>query len=53
MTNVTIDDLDKEIMNSLHEYAEFAADEMKKAVKDASKTVRQEISTHAPKDTGG
>ena len=52
MSGVSIDDLDKEIMKSLNEYADYAADEMKKAVKDASKTVKQEISAHAPVKTG-
>lgn len=52
MPGVKIDDLDKEIMKSLNEYAGSAADEMKKAVKAASRTVRQEISAHAPADTG-
>lgn len=52
MPGVSIDDLDKEIMKSLNEYADYAADEMKKAVKDASKTVRQDIREHAPVKTG-
>ena len=52
MANVKIDDLDKEIMKSLNEYANFAADEMKKAVKDTTKNIRKEIQANAPRDTG-
>lgn len=52
MSNVKIEDLDKEIMKSLNEYADFATDEMKKAVKESSKAIRKEIQTTAPKDTG-
>ena len=52
MANVKIEDLDKEIMKSLNEYANFATDEMKKAVKESSKAIRKEIQATAPKDTG-
>lgn len=52
MPNVKIEDLDKEIMKSLNEYADFATDEMKKAVKESSKAIRKEIQATAPKDTG-
>ena len=52
MSNVKIEDLDKEIMKSLNEYADFATDEMKKAVKESSKAIRKEIQATTPKDTG-
>lgn len=52
MSKVKIDDLDKEIMKSLNEYAGFAADEMKKAVKDTTKSIRKNIQASAPRDTG-
>ena len=48
----SIDDLADEIMAGLQEYAEFADDAMKKAVKKTATTVKKEISATAPKDTG-
>ena len=47
-----IDNLAKEIMDGLKEYADLATDDMKKAVRKAGTTVRKEISSSAPKDTG-
>ena len=49
---VRIDDLAKEIMKGLTEYADLATDSMKAAVKKAGNEVKSEISKTAPKDTG-
>ena len=49
---VNIDSLAAEVMKGLTEYADLATDDMKKAVKDAGKTVRKEIQSGAPSDTG-
>ncbi len=48
----TIDSLADDIMAGLREYAELADDAMKTAVKKTATTVKKEISTNAPKDTG-
>lgn len=48
----SIDDMTKEIMKGLTEYAEFADSEMKKAVRKTANSVRKEISENAPKRTG-
>ena len=40
------------IMQGLNEYAELATEDMKKAVKAASKTVRKEIQAGAPQKSG-
>lgn len=49
---VTINEMASAVMESLTEYADLAADEMKKAVQAAGKTVKKEIEATAPKDTG-
>ncbi len=49
---IRIDQLASEVMAGLTEYANLAADDMKKAVKKAGTTVRKEIQANAPKDTG-
>ncbi|MCC8044867.1 MAG: HK97 gp10 family phage protein [Clostridiales bacterium] len=49
---VTINEMASAVMESLTEYADLAADEMKKAVQTAGKTVKKEIESTAPKDTG-
>ncbi len=49
---VTINEMASAVMESLTEYADLAADEMKKAVQTAGKTVKKEIEATAPKDTG-
>lgn len=46
------DELVKQVMDGLEEYAGLTADAMKKAVKKAGKAVAEEIATNAPKDTG-
>ena len=49
---VSIDGLTDAVMEGLREYAALATDDMKKAVREAGKTVKQEISATAPRDTG-
>ena len=49
---VSIDELSNAVMEQLDEYRELATDEMKKAVKDAGKTVKKEINASAPARTG-
>ena len=50
--NVQISDLADAIMETLEDYADLAAEDVKQAVREAGETVRDEIRTHAPKDTG-
>lgn len=40
------------VMDYLNDYADTSAEDVKKAVKDAGKTVQKEIEMSAPKDTG-
>ena len=49
---IRIDQLASEVMAGLTEYADLAAEDMKKAVKKAGTTVRKEIQANAPKNTG-
>ena len=49
---VSIDRMAEAIMEGLNEYAGLAADEMKKAVKNSAKTVKDEIGSGAPERTG-
>lgn len=49
---VRIDEMASAIMEGLTEYADLATDELKKSVKNTGKTVKDEISKTAPKDTG-
>lgn len=51
-TKISIDSLSETVMKELNDYADVACDEMKKAVKDASTLVRNEIKATAPKATG-
>ena len=51
-SNVSIDRMADEIMRGLNEYAELATEDMKEAVKSASKKVQKDIKANAPKDTG-
>lgn len=48
----TIDGLTDAVMKGLREYADLATDDLKKSVKKAGKTVKNEISNNAPKNTG-
>lgn len=50
--NVSVDGMAAAIMDALKEYAELAATSMKKAVRKSAKTVKDEISSGAPKRTG-
>lgn len=49
---VPIDRMASAIMEGLQEYADLATDELKKSVKKAGKSVKDEISRTAPRDTG-
>ena len=49
---VSIDRIASAIMEGLQEYADLATGDLKKAVKKAGKSVKDEISQTAPKDTG-
>ena len=49
---VQIGELAEAVMETLEEYADLAADNVKQAVKDAGETVKKEIRANAPKDTG-
>ncbi len=51
-STVKVDDLAKEIMKGLEEYADLATDKMKDAVKKAGNEVKSEISKTAPRNTG-
>jgi hypothetical protein len=51
-SRVTIDKLADAVMDGLTEYADFATDDMKAAVRKAGNTVRNEIKDTAPNDTG-
>ena len=49
---VQIGKLADAVMETLKEYADLAAEDVKQAVRDAGETVRKEIRANAPKDTG-
>jgi len=51
-STVNINDMADVIMKGLEDYAELATEDMKKAVKKTSTTVRKEIQANAPSDTG-
>ena len=50
--NVSVNALADAIMDTLGEYADLAAEDVKQAVKNAGDAVRDDIRSHAPKDTG-
>ena len=50
--NVPIGSLADTIMDTLEEYADLAAEDVKQAVRDAGDVVKDDIRSHAPKDTG-
>ena len=50
--NVPVGSLADPIMDTLEEYAGIAAEDVKQAVKDAGDMVKDDIRSHAPKDTG-
>ena len=49
---VSIDEMDSAIMDELEKYAELASDDLKGAVKETAASVRKDIQTGAPVDTG-
>ena len=51
-STVRIDQMADAIMQGLTEYADLATEDMKKAVKAASKTVKKEIQVGAPQKSG-
>ena len=50
--SVRIDQLASEIEKQLTDYKDLAADELKKAVKKAGKTTKEDINSSAPVRTG-
>lgn len=52
MSNVKIDSLSSEVMRELKKYADITTENVKKAVQNAGKTLRDEIKASAPSDTG-
>ena len=50
--SIKIDDLAREVMKGLDEYADVTTEQVKKAVRKAGNTVRKEIQQNAPKNTG-
>ena len=52
MSKVKIDSLSSEVMKELEKYADVTTENVKKAVQKAGKTVRDEIKSNAPSDTG-
>lgn len=49
---VSIDQMASAIMEGMQDYADLATDDLKAAVKKAGTTVRKQIQTTAPSDTG-
>lgn len=52
MSRVKIDSLSSEVMKELEKYSNVTTENVKKAVQNAGKTVRDEIKSSAPSDTG-
>ena len=50
--NIQISGLADAVMDTLEEYAGLAAEDVKQAVRDAGDVVKDDIRSHAPKDTG-
>lgn len=50
--DIRTDQLASAVMEGLKEYADLAADDMKKAVRKAGTSVKKEIQQNAPADTG-
>lgn len=50
--NVPVGSLADAIMDTLEEYADLAVEDVKQAVKDAGDVVKNDIRSHAPKNTG-
>ena len=52
MGSVGVDGLADAVMQALEEYKDLATEDMKEAIVDAGKSVREQIKNTAPKDTG-
>ena len=52
MSTVSVDDLASAINEALQEYRDIAAEDMKRVINDAGKTIRKEIKARAPKESG-
>ena len=52
MAKTSIDNMANTIMKGMNEYKNLVSSEMKVAVKKASKSVKDDIQSHAPKRTG-
>ena len=50
--SIRVDDLAEEVMKGLYEYADFTTDEVKSAVKEATKTAKKEVEQNSPVRTG-
>ena len=49
---IPVDQLASEVMSGLEEYAELAADVLKKEIQEAGKTAKKQIEATAPRKTG-
>ena len=49
---IPVDQLASEVMSGLEEYAELAADVLKKEIQEAGKTAKKQIEQTAPRKTG-
>ena len=52
MSTVSVDDLASAINEALQEYRDLAAEDMKRVINEAGKTIRKEIKARAPKESG-
>ena len=52
MTTVSVDALASAINEALQEYRDLAAEDMKRVINEAGKTIRKEIKARAPKESG-
>ena len=52
MSTVSVDDLASAINEALQEYRDLAAEDMKRVINDAGKTIRKEIKARAPRESG-
>ena len=52
MSTVSVDDLASAISEALQEYRDLAAEDMKRVINEAGKTIRKEIKARAPKESG-
>ena len=52
MSTVSVDDLASAISEALQEYRDLAAEDMKRVINEAGKTIRKEIKARAPRESG-